>query len=101
MSANNQSESDGSVVKLELAIYVAQHCETCAYAHEIANLIRSRFPQVSVRLIDVETSGEEIPEAVFAIPTYLIDGRVWSLGNPSPQQALDMFAGLTKTLLAP
>ena len=29
---------------------------------------------------------EQIPEAVFATPTYLLNGRVWSLGNPSHAQ---------------
>ena len=35
-------------------------------------------------MVDMETTTEAIPEAVFATPTYLLNGRVWSLGNPSP-----------------
>lgn len=44
-------------------------------------MIRCEFPMVEVRLIQ---SGEgELPESVFATPTYLLNGQRWSLGNPS------------------
>ena len=69
-----------------VAIYVAQHCGTCKYAYEVAETIQTTYPQVEVRLIDMETTVEKIPEAVFATPTYLLNGRLWSLGNPSPEQ---------------
>jgi len=67
-------------------IYIAQHCFNCAYAYEIVDEIQEHFPHVRVRLIDLDTTTEPIPEAVFATPTYLLNGRVWSLGNPSPAQ---------------
>lgn len=75
-----------------LTIYVASHCEVCRYAVEIAADIRQRYPHVLLRVIDLETSREPIPEAVFATPTYLLDGRVWSLGNPSEAQIRAAFA---------
>jgi hypothetical protein len=71
---------------IEVTIYVTQHCPICAYASEVAENIRHDFPQVELRIIDLATTSEPIPEAVFATPTYLLNGRVWSLGNPSPQQ---------------
>ena len=70
--------------QIALDIYVAQHCGTCAYAYEVAAEIRRQFPHVQVRIIDLENTTEIIPEAVFATPTYLLNGQVWSLGNPSP-----------------
>ena len=88
-------QSDDVVV----SIYVAQHCSTCEYAYEIAELIRTRFPQVDVRLIDMETTAEEIPDAVFATPTYLLNGRVWSLGNPSEQKVQDTFENLLQAII--
>ena len=75
-------------------IYVAQHCEICAYSYEVAENIRNEFPQVEVRIIDMENTSETIPDSVFATPTYLLNGRVWSLGNPSPQQVSDTLAQL-------
>lgn len=71
---------------MTIVIYVAQHCSTCAYAYEVAAEIRRQFPHVQVRMVDMETTTEAIPEVVFATPTYLLNGRVWSLGNPSPDK---------------
>lgn len=70
--------------QLALDIYVAQHCNNCAYAYEVAAEIRRQFPHVEVRIIDLGNTTEIIPETIFATPTYLLNGRVWSLGNPSP-----------------
>ncbi|MCB0063523.1 MAG: hypothetical protein KDE19_15480 [Caldilineaceae bacterium] len=79
---------------ITLDIYITQHCGNCAYAHEVAADIRQRYPQIRVRLIDLQCTTEPIPEAVFATPTYLLNGRVWSLGNPSPTQIQETLATL-------
>jgi hypothetical protein len=44
-----------------------------------------------VRLVDIQGSQEKIPEAVFATPTYLLNGRLWSLGNPSLEKIYETF----------
>ena len=75
----------------ELVIYVAEHCPICHYAFEVADDIRQRFPDVNLRIVDLETADEEIPERVFATPTYLLNGRVWSLGNPSAAQPFFLY----------
>lgn len=77
-----------------LEIYVASHCSVCQYSHEVAVDIRHCYPHVSVKLIDVETTSEAIPDEVFATPTYLLDGRVWSLGNPSEEKIRNAFGEL-------
>jgi len=66
-------------------IYVAEHCMICEYAYEVADSIRTDFPHVDLRIINLSKTTEAIPEAVFATPTYLLNGRLWSLGNPSPE----------------
>lgn len=66
-----------------VVIYITRHCPTCAYSAEVVAFIRHKFPHVTVRVVDLEDPGEEIPEVVFATPTYLLNGRLWSLGNPS------------------
>jgi alkyl hydroperoxide reductase subunit AhpF len=75
-------------------IYMTENCFICEYAYEVAAWIRSRFPQVAVRMINLSTTDEEIPDAVFATPTYLLNGHVWSLGNPSLQQVTEKLQGL-------
>lgn len=75
-------------------IFVAEHCFVCEYAHEIAALIENDFADVKLRVIDINKTEEAIPEAVFATPTYLLNGRVWSLGNPSPEQVQERLSEL-------
>jgi hypothetical protein len=69
-----------------VTIYVLPDCGNCDYAREIAALIRHEYPQVEIAVVDLANPAEPVPDAVFATPTYLLDGRLWSLGNPSPEQ---------------
>lgn len=78
---------------LHLKIYVIPHCFNCDYAIEVAETVRRRYPHVSVQVIDLSDPQEPRPETVFATPTYLLNGRIWSLGNPSQQQ-IEMTFGL-------
>ncbi len=68
---------------MELEVYVEEGCHSCRRAREIAQGIEEEYPQVSVRLIDVARSPK--PDAdVFAVPTFVLDGEIVSLGNPRP-----------------
>lgn len=91
--------SERKPAPLRLAIYVNRYCANCSYALEVAAYIRIHFPQVEVRVIDLETTAEPPPDAVFATPTYLLDGRVWSLGNPSRQQIEAAFGAATPSAI--
>jgi hypothetical protein len=70
----------------QVSIYVTGHCANCDHAWEVAQLIRDEYPKVLVAIIDLADPQAPVPDAVFASPTYLLDGQLWSLGNPSPQQ---------------
>ena len=74
-----------------LSIFVSAHCGGCDYAREVADGIRVRYPGVAVAVIDVEASPHAVPDEVFATPTYLLNGRVWSLGNPSEEMIREAF----------
>lgn len=74
-----------------LAIYIAEHCEVCQYALEVAAWIRQSYPQIDLQIVDIHQTTEPVPESVFATPTYLLDGRVWSLGNPSTAKVREAF----------
>lgn len=89
MHRRYEGETQGPMT---IDIYVAQHCNTCAYAYEVAAEIRRQFPHVQVHMVDMENPTEAIPEVVFATPTYLLNGRVWSLGNPSPAKVQETLA---------
>lgn len=70
---------------IRVEIYVAENCAICEYARKVADSIRVGFPAVDLRIINLSRTTETIPDAVFATPTYLLNGRLWSLGNPSAQ----------------
>ncbi|MBI3959795.1 MAG: hypothetical protein HY328_13375 [Chloroflexi bacterium] len=70
---------------IRVEIYVAEHCMLCEYAYEVADSIRADFPAVDLRIINLSRTTEAIPDVVFATPTYLLNGRLWSLGNPSAE----------------
>lgn len=78
----------------QVEIYVTDHCFVCEYSYEIAAMIRQEFPDVALEVINMSDPSREIPAAVFATPTYLLNGKVWSLGNPSPQEVRSRLATL-------
>jgi hypothetical protein len=74
-------ENDGSLRALD--IYVASVCFGCDRARKLAHEVRMRsLPGVEVRLFDLDDPLTVRPHSVFAVPTYLLNGRVLSLGNP-------------------
>lgn len=68
----------------KLNIYVTSGgCLTCARAKEIGSALAAEYPYVDVELVDIDALGPgELPDAVVAVPTYLLDGVVISMGNP-------------------
>jgi hypothetical protein len=64
-----------------LTVYISADCWTCEETHRILNDVTPRFPDLLLRCIDAQQ--EPLPDGVFAVPTYLLDDRVISLGNPT------------------
>lgn len=54
-------------------------------------------PDADVELVDLTRSGDEhpLPVGLVGTPTYTVGGRIRWLGNPSPQQLLDVVDGRT------
>lgn len=64
-----------------LEIYVREGCWSCAEARRIIADARQEFPAVQMELRDIDR--HQPPDVVFATPTYLLNGRVLFLGNPT------------------
>jgi hypothetical protein len=73
-------------MKSVLKIFVSDDCSGCVEAQRIAAWVTRDFPQLEVELIDIGQPQASVPEAVFATPTYLLNSRIVSLGNPSPAE---------------
>jgi alkyl hydroperoxide reductase subunit AhpF len=75
-----------------LEVYVSTECSNCGEAVRLAAEAAARYPRVIVQVIELEgLDGKPPPDQVVAVPTYLLDGRVVSLGNPYPE---DLFSQL-------
>ncbi len=70
-----------------LSIVIAANCATCDTARELAVYAREALPELKVEIVELD--GEQtVPAGVVATPTYLLDGQVIYLGNPSPSQLI-------------
>ena len=77
---------------MRLSIYISNHCANCAEAVRIADEAR-RIPSLQVDVINLDATTASVPGNVFAVPTYLLDGAVVSLGNPRAEEFLGGLRG--------
>lgn len=63
--------------------------------------VRDEYPQITVDVVDVGLASKQQPEEVFAVPTFLLDGEVVSLGTPSWERLLPLLeAAMTGSRVA-
>ncbi len=75
-----------------LQVYISGTCVGCAEVATLAREVAQQFPSVHVELIDVQTPNLVLPDNVFATPTYLWDGALYSLGNPTREALAALIA---------
>ena len=80
---------------LKLKIFVAEDCPGCVEARAIAMHIDQGYPDLDVEVIDINHDPDAVPEKVFATPTYILDDRVVSLGNPGLEDITNWTNGTT------
>lgn len=70
-----------------LDIYVAAGCRMCTDARALAAVVVGwKISNLEIHVVDLGEPGVNRPRFVFAVPTYLLDGAVISLGNPSVEE---------------
>ena len=69
-----------------LRIYVAENCWACVEAKRLADEVAGRFAHLNLELIDLAAEDSRNVDDVFSVPTYVLDGRTFSLGNPTPDE---------------
>jgi hypothetical protein len=72
---------------MRLEIFVASHCANCQEALTIADAARA-IAGLDVAVIDLDQESDQMPDSIVAVPTYQLDGRIVSLGNPEPRRFL-------------
>jgi hypothetical protein len=66
----------------QLDIYIDQACLGCNYAKDLASEVQQFFPEIEVRIFDLSRPDIKKPDTVFAVPTYIFNGKDIWLGNP-------------------
>lgn len=84
----------GRSVRLE--VYVERGCFACARAERLADGVRQEFPDVAVAVIDMAGAGGEHRKLVVAPPTFVLNGHVFSLGNPARADLHEAIARLLR-----
>ncbi|MBI2885864.1 MAG: hypothetical protein HYY02_01500 [Chloroflexi bacterium] len=69
-----------------LRIVVAGQCPGCEEARRLYEEVGRRFPDLPVELVDLEGEMVQKPDAVVAVPTFLLDENVLFVGNPFPEE---------------
>jgi len=74
-------------MKPTLKVFITENCPGCDEALSIATRVEQNYAdRITVEVIDIVKAEQIVPEAVFATPTFMLNGRIVSLGNPSPQE---------------
>ena len=89
------SKAMGARDQLTLQVYVKQACETCDRARKIAQLVDAEFPNVSVEIVDLSTPGAQRDD-VFAVPTFVLEDHILSLGNPQEGELREEITALLR-----
>lgn len=71
---------------LTLQVVIAKHCQQCRESLRVAEALQREFPALAVRVTDLDAPGALKPAAVFAVPCFLLNERVVSLGNPEVEE---------------
>lgn len=79
----------GAPARPVLRVYVTPGCAGCRRALEVAAAVRRARPAQVVEVIDLaDRPGEPLPPGVVGTPTYLLGGRLVSMGNPELDELL-------------
>ena len=95
--AQAQRLNGGNVSERNLAleIVIAKHCRQCRESVRVADALKLEFPALDVQVIDLDAPDSVKPDVVFAVPSFLLNGRVVSLGNPDVAE----LSGTIRTML--
>jgi len=67
----------------KLQVYIADDCPGCAQARRLVNAVTQNYPKLKIDLLNLSNPDTICPDNIFATPTFVLDNRIISLGNPS------------------
>ena len=66
-----------------LTIYTATHCPVYSRTWNLVARLHQHHPRIPMQVINLDDPNIEWPSFVIGTPTYVWNGRVIFLGNPS------------------
>ena len=69
-----------------LKVFISPGCYGCQRAQELARWVQELQPRLEVRIVDLAEDLDGDTGVVFAVPTYVYNGKPLFMGNPSPQE---------------
>ncbi|MCP4360382.1 MAG: hypothetical protein GY796_20430 [Chloroflexi bacterium] len=79
----------------ELQVYISDECWSCEVTVRIVADVAPQFPSVEVALLN--TTNTQLPDGVFATPTYVLNGRIIFLGNPTREELCNKLLAVQQT----
>ena len=79
---------------IRLEVYVDDECLACSRSLAVAAQVQDAFPDVDVAVLRPDSDEGAHRHLVAAVPTYILNGRVISLGNPTLAELSDAIVGL-------
>lgn len=77
----------------DVLVLVSADCPGCAESRRVvAEVLRMR-PQTSIEVLDVASGQVPVGVPFVGTPSYVMDGRVISYGNPRPADLLAVIEG--------
>ncbi|MBI1378994.1 MAG: hypothetical protein GC157_16165 [Frankiales bacterium] len=76
-----------------LTVLVSGDCPGCGTARSVAADVARALPAVEVEVVDVDLHGVPSGLAFVGTPTYVLDDRVVSLGNPRAEDLVTLIDG--------
>lgn len=76
-----------------VVVLVPSDCPACERVPEVVAKVRHLSPGIEVTVVDI--AAAYIPDGIpfLGTPTYLIEDRIVSLGNPDPQDLVTIVEG--------
>jgi hypothetical protein len=84
ISKLTMSIDEGDMMSV-IRVFIDEHCLGCQRAQELVEQVQASDLSADIGAVLVD-EGAEIPDSLFALPTWYVDGKIWMLGNPSLEE---------------
>ena len=78
-----QRQEQANQLTSRLELFITNDCPSCVNALYVADKAAAQFPELKVSITNLDMPNAVVPDTIFAVPTFCLDGRIVSLGTPN------------------